>query len=132
MQAREAPVNTSSAQPIWSSSAGVFRASSAALTHRLPSIPHLHVTVELDGQALVFHFYGLHAGELHPGVTEPIVKVDLHILLFAVKQDIGTAACQLEILAINREFPSMEQPRKNASILSGITKYFSSNNNNNS
>jgi hypothetical protein len=64
------------------------------------STPHLHVAVEFNGEAIVLHLNGFHAGLPHPRATGPIMENHFQILLLVLKQDIGTAASQLEVLPI--------------------------------
>lgn len=64
------------------------------------STSHLHITVELNGEAIVLHLDGFHAGLPHPKAAGPIMQNHLQVLLLVLKQDVRTAASQLEILPI--------------------------------
>lgn len=64
------------------------------------SSSHLHVTVELKWQALMLHLNRLRAGLPRLRAASTVMQNHLQVLLLVLKEDIWTAASQLEILPI--------------------------------
>lgn len=61
---------------------------------------HLHVTAQLNREAAMLHLNGLHASLPGPRAAGPIVENHFQVLLLVLKDDVGAAAGELEILPI--------------------------------
>lgn len=61
---------------------------------------HLHVTVQLNREAGMLDLNGLHASLLRPRAAGSIVENHFQVLFLVLKDDVGAAASELEILPI--------------------------------